>query len=335
MSSKLGPRGKSQARVGSASGRPQDKGTVPEELDIYSEQFDALKALTVRDPGIPLPLLVKPLDNVYKCRFLLPKSDPEYVPLKRITHAKTSTASLSATSARASSPSPAASSPASTRGSTASPASKPTSTIASTTAKPSTTSGAKAKVTRLQSIADTFEVGPFSLLHRSVTKHTRISVAVRRVSELRGMCVGFLTGFDKHMNLIMSDVDETFSVYQRAAMTKVPGSDAPPPSQAELLALIPKFPPGSLSEQIRGRVFKVEIVERRRRKGDRPKDVQKTTIDRSRDPRQRPPTTTNDQVKTTTAPRVFDQLFRVHRRRHANQLIVKGDTILYVSPATS
>jgi len=57
--------------------------------------------------------------------------------------------------------------------------------------------------------------GPMSALARSVETQTRISVKIRKLDGIRGTCTGVLVAFDKHWNLAMVDVDETFNRLRR------------------------------------------------------------------------------------------------------------------------
>ncbi|KAJ8606086.1 hypothetical protein CTAYLR_005199 [Chrysophaeum taylorii] len=60
----------------------------------------------------------------------------------------------------------------------------------------------------LRSIADPMRAGPFSLLLRALD--TRVRVLVRALNAIRGTCVGLLKAFDRHMNLVLLDVAETY-----------------------------------------------------------------------------------------------------------------------------
>jgi len=44
-----------------------------------------------------------------------------------------------------------------------------------------------------------------------VQKRVKIKVSTRKLNGIRGTCVGFLVAYDKHWNLAMIDVDETFN----------------------------------------------------------------------------------------------------------------------------
>ncbi len=50
----------------------------------------------------------------------------------------------------------------------------------------------------------------FDLLRRAVNERRRIEVLTRDCRGIYGILIGWLIAFDKHMNLIMSDVDEVF-----------------------------------------------------------------------------------------------------------------------------
>jgi len=50
----------------------------------------------------------------------------------------------------------------------------------------------------------------FDLLRRAINERRRIEVLTRDCRGIYGILMGWLIVFDKHMNLIMSDVDEVF-----------------------------------------------------------------------------------------------------------------------------
>lgn len=53
--------------------------------------------------------------------------------------------------------------------------------------------------------------GPMSILQKCVQDQVRIKVITRKLNGIRGFCTGLLVAFDKHWNLALQDVDETYS----------------------------------------------------------------------------------------------------------------------------
>lgn len=51
---------------------------------------------------------------------------------------------------------------------------------------------------------------PFSVLARAVTENLRVRVHVRGQACVRSHLVGFLVAFDKHWNLALKDIEETY-----------------------------------------------------------------------------------------------------------------------------
>lgn len=60
-------------------------------------------------------------------------------------------------------------------------------------------------------IAGSLECGPFSVLHKCMMERKRVRVIIRYVNCVRGTMTGYVIGFDKHMNLILRDVDEVYT----------------------------------------------------------------------------------------------------------------------------
>lgn len=50
----------------------------------------------------------------------------------------------------------------------------------------------------------------FDLLRRAVNQNLRVEVLTRDCRGIDGLLVGWLIAFDKHMNMVMSDVDQVF-----------------------------------------------------------------------------------------------------------------------------
>jgi small nuclear ribonucleoprotein (snRNP)-like protein len=53
--------------------------------------------------------------------------------------------------------------------------------------------------------------GPMSVLAKCVSDGTKVRVMLRGAVSMRGSCTGYVVAFDKHWNLAIVDVDETFT----------------------------------------------------------------------------------------------------------------------------
>ena len=71
--------------------------------------------------------------------------------------------------------------------------------------------GPKKKEKNLLTFMESQKLGPMAILQKCVVNQTRIKVHVRKLDGIRGTCLGILIAFDKHWNLAMMDVDETFN----------------------------------------------------------------------------------------------------------------------------
>lgn len=63
--------------------------------------------------------------------------------------------------------------------------------------------------------------GPLSLLHSIHVKRQRVRVTIRYVDCIRGTLTGYLIAFDKHMNMLLRDVDEVYT----SRITKIPEAE--------------------------------------------------------------------------------------------------------------
>ncbi|RLN64012.1 hypothetical protein BBJ29_002394 [Phytophthora kernoviae] len=150
-------------------------------LDFRSSKFDALQALQTPQKQLKLPVATYPLDNIQKCRHLLPESDVNRQDLV----VRPKKASPSAADAK-------------------------TKVVDKKTRA--------ATPTLFEQLADTYLDGPFRVLRRCFLERMRVLVVVRRVNSVRGTCSGFLKAFDKHMNLVLMDVSQEYipsSTYER------------------------------------------------------------------------------------------------------------------------
>lgn len=57
--------------------------------------------------------------------------------------------------------------------------------------------------------------GPFSILHACRASQMRVRVMTRHGRGIRGVCTGVVVAFDKHLNLLLRDVEEDYTVRLR------------------------------------------------------------------------------------------------------------------------
>jgi|UPI00048FDF4B small nuclear ribonucleoprotein (snRNP)-like protein len=62
-------------------------------------------------------------------------------------------------------------------------------------------------------LAESFKKGPLSILRRCMAEKRRVVVHIRRFKGIKGTCVGFLEAFDRHCNMVLSDVHEDFLMF--------------------------------------------------------------------------------------------------------------------------
>lgn len=147
-------------------------------VDFVSDEFNPSAALTAKDSSHvetinPWIKRCAKLDRVSQFRSLLPETDPLFRPaITRKRGRSTANNNPSDTGARPTK-------------------SRPPSCFAC--------------------VASVNQTGPFSILHGAFVNRQRIRVLVRYVNSVRGTLTGFLVAFDKHMNMILRDVDEVYS----------------------------------------------------------------------------------------------------------------------------
>lgn len=82
--------------------------------------------------------------------------------------------------------------------------------------------------------------GPLSMLRRSVAEQLCVKVWTRSGAYIRGFCQGYIVAYDKHFNMAMIDVDETYRKpifpkqnKKQIVMVPVIPSDSPPNTDEE------------------------------------------------------------------------------------------------------
>ena len=61
-----------------------------------------------------------------------------------------------------------------------------------------------------QIVSKSLQHGPLSMLYKAMKERMRVKVVIRRVAEIRGHCSGFVDVYDKHFNLVLSEVEESW-----------------------------------------------------------------------------------------------------------------------------
>lgn len=147
-------------------------------LDFFSEDFDPLKALySVTTLPSSLPK-VKPFDTLSKVRFLLPKNDPNYAPIKKV---KSKEEELSDSERKI----------------------KEIDLKRKAIIKDQIKQKKKIPQPKvLDSIVGKYSEGPLQFLLKCMKEKHKIKVIIRRFNDIRGFCVGTIEAFDKHMNLV-------------------------------------------------------------------------------------------------------------------------------------
>lgn len=152
-----------------------------QELDFLSELFDPLLALKSSNIRLPDPR-AKPLDNLYRCRQLLPRDHPEALTFQ-----------------------------------TPGPKKHPHSELAKSRTSYVELKKQRAEVRRnpLREMMDSITSGPLLLLKKLCVEKAPVRVVTRHAKGVRGSCTGTLIVFDKYMNMVLRDVEEDYTVLLR------------------------------------------------------------------------------------------------------------------------
>ena len=166
------------------------------KLDFRSAHFDPLLALRQRPP-LTTPRDVRPLDNVRKFRPLLPEGDPNR-PDPTAARRRRDEASFAAQAL----------------------AKDRAAKFREASERAKTREPALARI-----LADAkARGGPLSLLVRAQERGHRVVVATRHASGVRGVARATVVAFDRHLNMVLRDVRETYTVRLRE---EVPLEDGP------------------------------------------------------------------------------------------------------------
>lgn len=146
-------------------------------VDFTSENFDPVAALSWSSPNIyeanPFAKGVPYLDNISKFPVYLPECDPQRKEMIRRDN-KASEYNSHPLNVK--------------------------------------TASMKNKIPAFTAMAAQYEnSGPISLLHSIFVERQRVRIMIRYVDCIRGTLTGFIIAFDKHMNMILRDVDEIYT----------------------------------------------------------------------------------------------------------------------------
>eukprot|EP00899_Mesostigma_viride_P003544 jgi/Mesvir1/13190/Mv06151-RA.1 len=168
----------------------REEETYDAGLDFFSAEFDALRALYHATLAPPRPS-VRPLDNVNACRRLLPQEVLDMLPKP----AREGSRSVVAWG----------------EGKAAAKAEMYNSVRASKRAYQ------QLQTKLVDVLAESLASGPLSLLRECRLKRERVCIWTRHTRGVRGSCTAFIVAVDKHMNMLLRDVDETYTVRTRVA----------------------------------------------------------------------------------------------------------------------
>ncbi|KAF8066332.1 LSM11 [Scenedesmus sp. PABB004] len=200
-------------------------------LDFTSPAFDAAAALAATDlqppvPGAPL------LDNVSKCAALLPPeaggpTAAPAAPTPAEVRAAARSAGSGAAAARPRAPAPARARPPPPTAAGAARARRAeqeqeraarrakAAALKARAAAAAARAEASVAASSLGAIMSRAAVGPLAPLARWAAEGRRVLVVTRHAAGVRGRAVGVLRGFDKHLNLLLADVEESYTVMSR------------------------------------------------------------------------------------------------------------------------
>jgi len=142
--------------------------------------------------------------------------------------------------------------------------------------------------------------GPMSLLSKCVEENKRIKVMVRGVDRVRGHVTGFLVAFDKHWNMALTDVEETF---HRRKKVK-----SPPIAEAEIVT------------------EKMQDMKLKSRRSPRKSSGQGRQVDRTK---------TREVMGFSTVHVIERKRKTEVCKRHIPQVVLRGEHVVCVLPMSS
>jgi small nuclear ribonucleoprotein (snRNP)-like protein len=154
-------------------------------IDFTSNTFDPVAALQLHDEvqrENPWVAECPILDRVDRFAAHLPITDPLYRPARKRNRPVPSFSTTAAT------------------------------TTTKTQQEPKSSSSCKVPLC-FASLAEAHETGPYRTLYEALHSRTqRVRVLIRNGRTIRGTLTGYLLAFDKHMNMILRDCEETYTV---------------------------------------------------------------------------------------------------------------------------
>ncbi|CAG9463561.1 unnamed protein product [Pedinophyceae sp. YPF-701] len=197
-------------------------GSPGHSLDFLSREFDALRALyepnlQPPDPSAPL------LDNLHKCRSLLPEDHPESIPHRSATGDEARKAAREQHKRQQ---------------------------LARTGVRQQREAREALRAPLLQRVMDVCaHPGPFDVLRAAQRAGAKVKVVLRHAGGVSGVAMGRVVAYDKHMNLVLRDVVEVSTVRVRTSRRyTTPGrpdaSDAAQDEDRELRELYGLAPEG-------------------------------------------------------------------------------------------
>jgi small nuclear ribonucleoprotein (snRNP)-like protein len=161
-------------------------------LDVLSPNFDA--GLALRSNRIQLPHKVAALDNLHKARGLLPPSHPHFSAYTLLDRHKLPRKNANPNG----------------------PIAEAGASAASADADASRREQRRSKIEQdeqysnvMLALAENTTEGPMMVLKKAFDSRKRVKIWTRGIGGVRGTCIGFIKAFDRHMNLLLFDVDET------------------------------------------------------------------------------------------------------------------------------